>query len=100
MGEQDRAGVAQDMEDAALRFGLQARLIDRMMRRIVQRRNVERRKFHQVANLEHAVGFEDVGVLVEAEFGREHPAMRRVHPAQYFEAHDRGEAAVAQFGLD
>src|ERR1700722_18511323 len=100
MREQDRAGVAQDMKNTALRFGLQARLINWMMRKIVQRGNVERCKLHQVANLDHTVGFEDVSVLVEAEFGRKHPAMRRGPPPQHFETNDRGKTPVAQFGLD
>ena len=75
-------------------------MVDRMMRRVVQRGIIDEGQLHQVAHLHHAVGLEHVLALVEAEFRGEHAAMGRVHALGDFHPHDRREAAVAQFGLD
>jgi hypothetical protein len=98
MLQQQGAGVADDVEDTAPR--LQARVIDRMVRRIVQGDLVELGDFHQIAQRQHALDVDDVGLFVEAELGGEHAAVLWVHAGYHFEPHDRREAAVAQLGLD
>ena len=97
MHQQDRAGLANHMENVARRR--QARVVGRMVRRIVQRGNVDRRQLHQIAQRQHpVVDLEHVVVLVKAKFRREHPAMHGFHAAHGFHPHDRREAAIAQLG--
>ncbi len=71
-----------------------------MMRRVVQRRDHRGRELHQIAHLQHPVGFEDVFAFIEAEFSGEHSAPGRVHPLDDFESHDGRETAVAQLGFN
>ena len=98
MDQQERAGIANNMEDVALLA--QSRMVDRMMRRVVQRGHDRARDLHQIAQRKHAVDLEDVLMFVESELGGEHAAPRRIHPLADLESHDRGKAAVAQFGFD
>ena len=98
MQQQERTRVANDVEDTAADG--QARMVHRMMRRVVQRGLVERRQLGQVAHREHPIDFEHVGAFVQPEFGREHPAMNRVDAGEHFEPHDWRETAVAQLGFD
>src|SRR5229473_6906539 len=99
MEEQNRTGVANYVKDVARL--LEPWMVGRPVRRIVQSGDLERGKLHQIAHREDAaVGLEDVGPLVESEFGCEHPAVHRVHSLHHFEPHDRRETPVAQFSLD
>src|SRR5216683_369304 len=99
MEEQDRTGVANYVKNIARL--LEPWMVGRPVRRIVQSGDVERGKLHQIAHREDsAVDLEDVGALVESEFGCEHPTVHRVHSLHHFEPHDRREAPVAQFSLD
>ena len=72
----------------------------RVMHRIVQRREVETGDLHQVAHAQHGRDLGHVLVLVQAKLGGEHAAMQRLHALHDREAHDRGELAIAQLGLD
>ena len=96
--QQDRAGLADDVEDVAA--VLEHRVGDRVVDRVVQRGQVERRDLHQVAQAEQPLALEHVLALVEAELGGEHAAMHRIDAVADLEAHDRRELALAQLGLD
>ena len=71
-----------------------------MQRGIVQRRLVDRRQLHQVAQGQHAVRLEHVERISQAKLRREHVASGRIHPASDFEPNDGRETSVAQLGLD
>src|SRR5260370_35131500 len=98
MEEQNRTGVANYVKDIA--GLLEPWMVGRPVRRIVQSGDIERGKLHQIAHREDpAVDLEDVGALVESEFGCEHPTMHRVPSPHHFEPHDRREAATRRFSL-
>jgi len=64
MHEQDRSGIANLVKNVARRS--QARVINRMMRGIVERRVINRSKLHQVAHRQHPVAdLEDIVALVK-----------------------------------
>ena len=93
MHQQDRTGLANHVKNVAR--GRETRVIGRMMRRIVQRRIIDRGQLHQIAHRQHPrVDLEHVVVLVQAKLGREHPAMRGIHAPHGLHPDDRCEAAV------
>src|SRR6266851_7150635 len=99
MEEQNRTGVANYVKNIARL--LEPWMVGRPMRRIVQSGDLERGQLHQIAHRQDsAVDLEDVGPLVESEFGCDHPTVHRVHSLHHFESHDRREAPVAQLSLD
>src|SRR5260370_29219080 len=98
MEEQNRTGVANYVKDIA--GLLEPWMVGWPVRRIVQSGDVERGKLHQIAHREDpAVDLEDVGALVESEFGCEHPTMHRGHSLHHFEPHDRRQTALTLFSL-
>ena len=96
--QQYRPRVPDDMEDIVVvhEFGV----VDRAMIRIVKFLPVELRQFHQVAHAQQHAGLEDVMLLVQAQFRRQHAAMGFGHAARHLHPDDRGKLAVAEFGLD
>ena len=99
MLEQDRADVADDVEDVALLI-LELGVGHGVMDRVVQRRQLEARDLEQIAQAERRAGLEHVAVLVQAELDRQHAAMHRVDALADLEPDDRRELAIAQLGLD
>ena len=96
--QQDRPGLADDVEDAAL--VLELGVGDRIVGRIVQRGVAQRGDLHQIAHPEQPALLEHVLGLVQAELGGEHAAMQRLHALLHLEPDDRGELAVAQLRFD
>ena len=90
--------VADRVEDVAL--GQEVDRLRGRVRLIAKLWDIEQRDLHQVALAEHALGFEHVDHLVEAELGGEPAAQRRLHGLVDLEAHDRRELAIAQLDLD
>ncbi len=96
--QQDRAVLPDDVEDVVAI--LEMDVGDRFVRGIVQLRNIESGQLHQVAHADHHVGFVDVAVLVQAQFGGQHAPPRRIDVVRRLQANDGRELAVAQLGLD
>ena len=76
--------------------------IQRMIGRIAQLRPVERGDLKEVSGAQQALYLEDIdlGRLVEAELGRQHPAVLGAHVLGYTQAHDRREFTIPELGLD
>ena len=79
---------------------IQTRMIHRMVRRIVQIRVAEPGDLHEIPHAHHAVGGEDVLVLVETELRRQQTAVERVHVLLHHHAHDGCEAPFANLQFD
>ena len=98
MQQQERAGIADDVEDTAADG--QARMVDRMMRRIVQRGRVEST---QVPSGRASGACRRLRTRRRVRRGRVRRRASRDEPdpsGEHFEPHDRREAAVAQLGFD
>ena len=98
MLEQDRAGLADDVEDVAL--VLELGVGDRVVGRVVQRRIADARDLEQVLQPERHGDVEHVLILAQPELRGEHAPAHRVHPLFHLEPHDRREAALPELRLD
>ena len=98
MLQEDGAGVADRVEDAALVD--EGTVVDGVVGRIAQRRELERRNLEQVPHGEHGLRLEDVLVRVQAQLGREPAPAVGIHAALDLHPDDGRETALAHLGLD
>jgi len=95
---EDGPGASDDVEDVSVVD--EFRMLHGSVRVIMELRVGHLSQLHQVAQRQHSLDLEDVGLLVQAELGGEHPAVPRRHAARNLQPNDRRELAVAHLGLD
>ena len=98
MLKQNCSRITDYMENIAT--GHKLRMIDRMVRRIMQTGIIQPDELKQVTHGQHAIDFKNIALFIQFKLCSQPSAMHRIHPQAYLQPDNRGKLSLLQFRLD